>query len=616
MSDIIRDAPLGQLIRFVTRNKYLQYPEEKPDFKLPDAWDMVINNPDVIIDESPAANNNNTLLTGTALASSASSTVAATEDPKMKGETEKDTEDIERADTVPVRLHRSRSPQDTQAYTLDRLEADEEHDVEKVKSIPVVPKRTKDGHILVDWYYSDDNENPHNWTNNRRLGVALIICLYTFVVYTSSAIYTSSTEGIMRAFGVSQLKATLGLSLYVLGYGTGPLVFSPLSEIPRIGRNPVYIVTMFLFVIISIPTALVKNYPGLMVLRFLQGFFGSPCLASGGASLGDIYSFMALPYAMMAWVAAAYCGPALGPLLSGFAVPVKGWRWSLYESIWASAPIFILMFLLLPETSGANILLRRAERLRKLTGNQRFMSQSEIDQRHMKVSAIALDALIKPMEITIKDPAVLFVQIYTAIIYGIYYSFFEVFPRVYPVYYNMNLGEIGLVFLCVLVSCMIGVAVYLSYLYFYMDPRIAKRGWPIQESRLVPALPTSIGPTIGLFLFAWTARASIHWIVPTIGITIYGATVFVVMQCIFVYIPLSYPMYAASLFAANDFFRSALACGSVLFAQPLFDNLGVDKGTSLLGGLSVIGIIGIWLLYFYGAKLRSLSKFAISDHVE
>ncbi|KAK2676011.1 MFS transporter superfamily [Fusarium oxysporum f. sp. vasinfectum] len=588
MSDLIRDAPLGQLIRFVTRNKYLQYPEEKPDFKLPESWVAVINNPDAIIEESSP--HDNTVLTGTALASSASST--------------------------PMRLHRSRSPQETQAYTVDRLEADEEHDVEKVKSIPVVPKRTKDGSILVDWYFSDDNENPHNWTNNRRLGVSLIICLYTFVVYTSSAIYTSSTEGVMRAFGVSQLKATLGLSLYVLGYGIGPLIFSPLSEIPRIGRNPVYIVTMFLFVIISIPTALVNNYPGLMVLRFLQGFFGSPCLASGGASLGDIYSLMALPYAMMAWVSAAYCGPALGPLISGFAVPAKNWRWSLYESIWASAPIFILMFLLLPETSGANILLRRAERLRKLTGNQRFMSQSEIDQRHMKVSAIAVDALIKPMEITIKDPAVLFVQVYTAIIYGIYYSFFEVFPRVYPVYYNMNLGQIGLVFLCVLVSCMIGVGLYVSYLYFYMDPRIAKRGWPIQESRLVPALPAALGPTIGLFLFAWTARASIHWIVPTIGITIYGATVFIVMQCIFVYIPLSYPMYAASLFAANDFFRSALACGSVLFAQPLFDNLGVAKGTSLLGGLSVIGIIGIWLLYFYGGKLRSLSKFAISDHVE
>lgn len=50
------------------------------------------------------------------------------------------------------------------------------------------------------------------------------------------------------------------------------------------------------------------------------------------------------------------------------------------------------------------------------------MSQSEIDQRNVHAKDIFLDALIKPMEITMKDPAVLFVQVYTAIIYGIYYS--------------------------------------------------------------------------------------------------------------------------------------------------------------------------------------------------
>jgi DHA1 family multidrug resistance protein-like MFS transporter len=125
------------------------------------------------------------------------------------------------------------------------------------------------------------------------------------------------------------------------------------------------------------------------------------------------------------------CLAALGPLLSGFAVPVKGWRWALYEPIWAAAPIFILMMFFLPETSNANILLRRAERLRKITGNQRFMSQSEIDQRNMKVSAVFIDALIKPLEITIKDPAVLFVQIYTAIIYGIYYSCKSLYTYIY-----------------------------------------------------------------------------------------------------------------------------------------------------------------------------------------
>ena len=82
--------------------------------------------------------------------------------------------------------------------------------------------------------------------------------------------------------------ASLGLSLYVLAYGTGPLLWSPLSEIPVIGRNPPYIITMGIFVLLLIPAALVHDFAGLMALRFLQGFFGSPCLATGGASLGDM----------------------------------------------------------------------------------------------------------------------------------------------------------------------------------------------------------------------------------------------------------------------------------------------------------------------------------------
>ncbi|POR32387.1 Caffeine resistance protein 5 [Tolypocladium paradoxum] len=599
MADLIRDAPLGQLIRWVTKNKYLQYPDEKPDFKLPQPWQDMLDAPNAVVDESRKPQSSS---------STAGDEGEQQQQREKRRNQEKQQQQLQQqASEDQGHLRRPQSAADMQA----RLEADELHRLEKSQSIPVVPRRTRDGAILVDWYYSDDAENPHNWTNAKRLLVTVVICLYTFVVYTSSAIYTSSIGGIRTQWGIGALAASLGLSLYVLGYGVGPLVFSPLSEIPRIGRSPVYAVTMLLYVAISIPTAFAPNFPGLVVLRFLQGFFGSPSLASGGASLGDMYSLMALPYAMVAWVSAAYCGPALGPLLSGFSVPAKNWRWSLYESVWASGPIFLTMFVALPETSGPTILLRRARRLRKLTGDDRFMSQSEIDQHNMTASSVALDALVKPMEITVKDPAVLFVQIYTAIIYGIYYSFFEVFPLVYPVDYHMNLGQVGLVFLCILVSCIIGVAVYCSYLYFYVDPRVAKFGLPVQESRLLPALPAAFGPTIGLFLFAWTARASIHWIVPTIGITIYGATSFVIMQCIFIYVPLSYPQYAASLFAANDFFRSALACVSILFAHPLFGNLGVARGTSLLGGLSVIGIIGIWLLYYYGAKLRARSKFAI-----
>ncbi|KAK1961213.1 major facilitator superfamily transporter [Colletotrichum sublineola] len=597
MAQIIREAPMGQLIRFVTRNKFLQYPEEKPDFQLPQQWLDVLNSEKEVSADEAAD-----------MASPRSS-----QSTRIDEDNTLSPKEAEDAAPYGVSVQRTRSRQETVPYTQDRLEVDEIHEIQKTKSIPIVPKKTKDGAILVDWYFSDDAENPQNWSNAKRGLITVIICVYTFVVYMSSAIYVPSIEGVIHEFGIDMTEASLGLALFVLGYGIGPLLFSPLSEIPRIGRNPIYIVTMLLFVIVSIPAPLVDNYAGLMVLRFLQGLFGSPCLASGAASLGDMYSLLNLPYALIAWVSAAYCGPAISPVLSGFSVPAMGWRWSLWEILWAAAPVFLVMFLFLPETSAPNILLRRAERLRKLTGSDRFMSQSEIDQRNLKTSAVVIDALIKPLEITIKDPAILFVQLYTAIIYGIYYSFFEVFPMVYPVYYGMSIGQVGLVFLCILVACLIGVAVYVAYLAFYMIPRIKKFGFPTQENRLVPALPASFGPTIGLFIFAWTASPAIHWIAPTIGITVYGATVFIVMQCIFVYVPLSYPQYAASLFAGNDFFRSAFAFASILYARPMYLNLGVARGTTLLGGLSTIGIIGICLLYVYGARLRSMSKFAVSS---
>lgn len=601
MSNVIRDAPIGQLIRLITRNRVLRYAEEQPDFALPEPWKKMMDN-------ETKYQTSDSLSTSETTTSSSSSSIrqGGDDDDNNNAET------IHPSQPQPAVLSSTRNQTDPEKIGNDEPELK----LEKTKSIPIVPKKTKDGAILVDWYYTDDPENPHNWTNLRRAMVTVIICIYTFVVYTSSAIYTTSESGVMAEFGVNDTQAALGLALFVLGYGIGPLLFSPLSELPSIGRNPVYTWTMFLFVIVSIPAAVATNYPGLMVLRFLQGLFGSPCLANGAASLADMYSMMSVPYALIAWVSAAYCGPALGPLLSGFSVPVMGWRWSLLEVLWASVPVFLAMFLFLPETSTPTLLRQRASRLRKITGDERFLSQSEIDQRNLDKRAVLVDALIKPLEITIKDPAILFVQVYSAIIYGIYYSFFEVFPLVYPVYYGMGPGQIGLVFLCILVACLIGVAVYISYLYFYLNPRIAARGFPVQESRLTPALIAAFGPTVGLFIFAWTARPDVHWIAPTVGITVYGATVFVIMQCIFVYVPLSYPQYAASLFAGNDFFRSALAFASILFAKPMFASLGVARGTTLLAGLSVIGIVGIWVLYFTGARLRSMSKFAVSAEEE
>ncbi|KAI9818494.1 MAG: hypothetical protein M1827_000553 [Pycnora praestabilis] len=593
MSSILRDSALGQLIRLVSGNKLFLYPEEQADFQIPENYHLpgAADSKDEKRSPSDAG-------------------------PQVPTPLTENSVGLEK-EIANNPLSRSSTNQNAN-HTLEQITSKEDLErafseaaLEKETSRAIVPQRTTDGIILVDWYTTDDPENPQNWSTGKKGFTTLQICLYTFAVYTGSAIYSTSEQGVMERFGVGSTAASLGLALYVLAYGIGPLLFSPLSEIPVIGRNPPYIATFAIFVILCVPTALVDNFGGLLVLRFLQGFFGSPCLATGGASLQDMYTIFVLPYMFVFWTMAATSGPALGPTISGFAVAAENWRWSLWEMLWISGPVFLLLFICLPETSAPNLLLRRARRLRKLTGNENLRSQSEINQSKLTAREVFQDAVIKPFEITLLDPAVTFATLYTALMYGIYYSFFEAFPLVYPVLYGFNLGETGLAFICITIAVLTASGVYAIYIHRVANPHIRNNGIPAPERQLLPALVASFIPPIGLFLFGWTARKSVHWIASVFGIGIFTLGVFPVFQSIFMYLPFTYPQYAASLFAANDFARSSLGAAAILFGRPMYQNLGIGPGSSLLGGLMIGGVAGVWALWYWGPKLRARSKFAV-----
>ena len=303
METILRDAPVGQMIRWITKNKVLQYPEEKADFKCPNSYQDGNTAP-----ESPA-----TTLASTPAAdlekqenepeSPLSLNQAATVQESNPFDAVSAHRTVSRAVTRPE-MHKITTRADLeQAYT------DATHQATlRQESRVIQPEKTADGVILVDWYTTDDPENPQNWTPSKKGIVVVQIYLYTLAVYMGSAIITPSETYIIEQFGVTPTVASLVLALYVLGYGIGPLIFSPLSEIPSIGRNPPYMITFGtsllrphlqytpakglsagIFVILCIPAAITNSFAGLLVLRFLLGFFGSPCLATGGASIGDLY---------------------------------------------------------------------------------------------------------------------------------------------------------------------------------------------------------------------------------------------------------------------------------------------------------------------------------------
>ncbi|KAF1958540.1 benomyl/methotrexate resistance protein [Byssothecium circinans] len=465
---------------------------------------------------------------------------------------------------------------------------------------------------LVTWNGADDPSNPQNWPAWQKVLVTAILCTWTFAVYVGSSIYTSSQEQVVEIFGLSHVEGALGLALYVLGYGLGSLVFSPLSEIPAIGRNPPYFISGFLFVILCIPTALVNNYPGLMILRFLLGFMCSPCLATTGASFGDIWHPPQFPFAIALWAIVATMGPACGPTISSYAVERLGWRFSSWELLIISAPIYLMMITLIPETSAPTILYYEAKRRREETGNQELMSDAEMKQKNLKLGPMLWDAFVKPWEMNVRDPALLFTTLYLGLLYGIFYSFFESFPLVYPVFYHFNATSTGLIFLAAIPSCLLAFTLQCAYLHYRVLPRLTNSTFGELENHLLPGLIFSPLIPAGLFIYAWSARPSTHWIAPTIGLGMITMGIYFVAQAIFMYIPNIYPRYAASIFAANGLARSLFAVAAVLVGRPMFEGIGVDGGVSLLGGLTVLCCVGILALWKWGKLLRMRSKFAVA----
>lgn len=119
----------------------------------------------------------------------------------------------------------------------------------------------------------------------------------------------------------------------------------------------------------------------------------------------------AVPFALGLWAMAACAGPVIGPIAGGFAAAAESWRWPIWELAWISGFSSIFLAFFLPETLPDTILLKRAQRLRKLTGNEKLRSLSEIRQAEMKASEVAKEYLIRPFQLMI-EPAVLFINLY------------------------------------------------------------------------------------------------------------------------------------------------------------------------------------------------------------
>ncbi len=102
----------------------------------------------------------------------------------------------------------------------------------------------------------------------------------------------------------------LTITMFVIGFGIGPLAFAPLSEL--YGRKPVYIITIALAVIFIIPCAVAQNIGTLLVCRLIDGIAFSAPMTLVGGTLADLWKNEERGVPMAVFSAAPFVGPAIG----------------------------------------------------------------------------------------------------------------------------------------------------------------------------------------------------------------------------------------------------------------------------------------------------------------
>ncbi|KAF2218277.1 major facilitator superfamily domain-containing protein [Elsinoe ampelina] len=481
-------------------------------------------------------------------------------------------------------------------------------------------KEGGEGNVFIVGYHDEhDPTNPHNWSYLNRIGITSMIASIGFVVGVASSIDSMALTQAAEEFGVSEVVESLATGLYLVGFGCGALFAGPISE--TVGRNPVYIVTLTLYMIFIMASALAPNIGAQLAFRFLAGFFGSTPLTCAGGSISDIWDPFERVYAFPVFANAAFLGPVLGPVMGGYIaqgssqLPAPQWRWVEWITLIISGLVLTLVILFAPETFSPILLKWKASHLRDIAGDDRYRAEVEVRQEHFLTRLRR--ALYRPFLLTATEPIILLIALYLTVIYIVLFTFLDGFTYIFQDIHGTSQGVTGL--------CFVGIAVGLfgaTALVPLVGHQAKVNLRAVQEQggthlppefRLRFAMYGSPAIPISILWMGWTSYEDISIRSPLAASAFFGFGILCVFISSYQYIIDSYEIYAASALASVTLIRYVVAGGMTVVGISFYHNLGVHYTLTILGCISCICVPVPYVFHKYGRAIRQRSRCAPLD---